>query len=93
MKSSALPVLIVIIPLLAAFTASICSLFKAGFVYYIAFAGTALGSILSVFLATSVITFGPVSYQMGGWPAPIGIVYEVDSLNALFIILVQFVSL
>ncbi|RMG43612.1 MAG: monovalent cation/H+ antiporter subunit D family protein [Candidatus Dadabacteria bacterium] len=30
---------------------------------------------------------------MGGWPAPIGIVYEVDSLNALFIILVQFVSL
>ena len=47
---------------------------------------TALG------LMIKVMGSGPVVYDMGNWPAPIGIVYRIDMLNAPFLLLIPIIG-
>ncbi len=87
------PVLLVIIPLLAA-----CFISGAGWlrpVWCFPLAVIALSSslLLSVCLLDHVIVAGPVSYQLGGWPPPWGIYYRVDHLNVLVLAVVSAVGL
>ena len=81
------PVLQVIVPLIAA---PLCVLLRErrivlGFsivVTWVTFA-------LSVSLTQQVLEVGTVSYELGGWAAPYGIVYRVDALGAFVTLFVS----
>ncbi len=81
-----LPVLPVLLPLIAA---PICLLLPnnrlpgifASFV-------SGLAAILSAMLLAQVAGSGPADYDLGGWAAPLGIVYRVDMVGALVMTLV-----
>lgn len=44
---------------------------------------------ISVWLMTSVMNSGPISYELGGWKAPYGIEYVVDHLSAFVMLFVS----
>jgi len=44
---------------------------------------------ISIWLMASVMNSGPVSYNLGGWEAPYGIVYVVDHLSAFVMMFVS----
>lgn len=47
---------------------------------------------LSVMLLIHVTLHGSIEYAMGGWPAPIGIAYHIDALNAFALLIVTGVA-
>jgi multicomponent Na+:H+ antiporter subunit D len=47
---------------------------------------------MAIALMNTVITGGPISYVHGGWPAPWGIEYRVDFLNAFVVLFVSGVA-
>ncbi len=55
-------------------------------------AGSVLLLLLSAVLLYQVITHGPLSNQMGGWPAPMGITMIADMLSALLIVVTAIVA-
>lgn len=86
------PFLVVGIPL---FTALIMGVF--GFIYpsivrLIGCIGITLATISSVVLFNAISVNGIQEYFFGNWPAPIGIAYYVDHLNALMILLIYVVA-
>ena len=83
---SHLPVLVVLLPLLAA---PVCLLLRyRSLVTGLAIAVTWLTFALSVLLMFRVLDQGIISYELGGWPPPWGIEYRIDFLNAFVLILV-----
>ena len=81
-----LPALQVIVPLIAA---PLCALLPAGrTVWLLALSASGLALLVAALLLDQVLAGGPVSYAMGGWPAPWGIEYRVDALNAYVLLLV-----
>ncbi len=87
MISAHLPALQVIVPLLAA---PLCLL-----LHYrnLAWGFTTLVSwcvfIIAALLLDQVLSSGPITYAMGNWPAPWGIVYHVDAVNAYVLLIVS----
>ena len=82
-----LPALAVVLPLLAA---PICMLLRnvsLARTFAIAVVWTTL-AICSLLLAR-VVESGSVSYMFGGWPAPYGIEYCVDTLSAFVLLIVS----
>jgi len=47
---------------------------------------------MAIGLMVQVVTDGPISYMMGDWPAPWGIEYRVDFLNAFVLLFVTGVA-
>ncbi len=87
-----LPVLIVIIPLLSAMLVS-----GAGWVWRrlcFPLASLSLGITLwgAVALLLQVADSGPVHYRLGGWEAPWGIGYAVDTLGAMVLVIIAGVA-
>lgn len=83
-----LPVLIVLLPLVAA---QLCLLvsklsYKAG--RYTVLASTAGSLVLSVMLLKQVICEGPIHYYFGNYVVPLGIEFYIDTVNALLLILI-----
>ena len=82
-----LPALQVVIPLLAA---ALCALFRRGL---LAWAITLIASWLAfaaaIMLLRQVLNEGVISYELGGWPPPIGIEYRVDLINAFVLMVVS----
>ena len=81
-----LPVLVVLVPMLAA---PLCLLLRhrtavTGFAIAVAW----LTFAISVLLLLRVLDQGVISYELGGWPPPWGIEYRIDLLNAFVLILV-----
>ncbi len=72
---------------LAAFVAPLFSLkirnrfFYAG--YLIAFSALSLYYSMNVLIALYENGYKPIVYPFGGWPPPLGIVYEIDFLNGV----------
>ena len=87
MLSSHLPVLVIIIPLIAA---PLCILFRGKDQ---AFAITLLATwgsfACACVIAAQVMSQGEISYELGGWPPPIGIELRIDALNALILLIVS----
>ncbi len=82
-----LPVLVVLVPLLAA---PVCLLLRhRTLVTGFAIAATWLTFAISVLLMLRVLDQGILSYELGGWPPPWGIEYRIDLLNAFVLILVS----
>jgi len=87
---SHLPVLQVIVPLLAA---PLCALVRHG---RTAWAIAVASSWISLWMAWKIFQLvqadGAISYNLGGWPAPIGIEYKIDALSAFVLIIVTLVG-
>ncbi len=82
-----LPVLQVLFPF--AF-APLCVLFgHRKIALYITISACALAFVISLLLLRQVLIVGVVSYELGGWPPPVGIEYRVDFLNAFLLVLVS----
>ncbi len=88
--SEHLPILIVVIPLLAA---GITALLRNGMVAWaLALIVSWTLPILSVLLLFEVQEKGIVSYALGGWAPPIGIEYRIDIVNAFVLLIVSAVG-
>ncbi len=82
-----LPALQVVIPLIAA---PACILLRArDLAFAVALLTTWAAFAVSCLLLDQVMTSGPISYELGGWAAPWGIEYRVDSLNAFVLLIVS----
>lgn len=82
-----LPILMIVIPL---FSAPLCVLLSnRKLTGLLAFVVCWLTFGISVWLLAQVTSTGPISYDLGGWKAPYGIVYVVDPLSAFFTTIVS----
>jgi multicomponent Na+:H+ antiporter subunit D len=85
-----LPALQVVVPLLGAVLAAFLRRGAS------AFALTLAVSWVMPFVAGAmlwqVLTSGPISYHLGGWPPPFGIEYRIDALNGFVMLLVSAVG-
>lgn len=85
-----LPILQVIVPLMAA---PLCLfLKKPKLVWLFACIATGLTFLISILLLQQVITTGTLTYELGGWPAPWGIEYKIDELNAFLLLIISSTS-
>jgi multicomponent Na+:H+ antiporter subunit D len=85
------PALIVVLPLLAAFTVPIIGYFSKKSVPYFVSLVTFIAFLISIFNLQTVMSSGTISYTMGGWEPPWGIEYRIDYLNAFVSIVVIFI--
>ena len=85
-----LPILQVIIPLLAAPACLIFNRPRAA--WFFALIASAAAMATSILLLQQVINSGTISYMLGGWDAPWGIEYRIDSLNAYVLLIVSSIS-
>ncbi len=82
-----LSLLLVVIPLMAAPLAAILPF---GRVPWMLATGVALVcAVLAAMQLWSVLTGGPIQYELGGWAPPWGIVYRIDEVNALVALIVS----
>jgi multicomponent Na+:H+ antiporter subunit D len=86
------PALVVILPLFSAFVISGAGWLKRRLCFPAALVGLALTACAASGLLLDVLDQGKVRYRMGGWEAPWGILYEVDSLNGLVLVVVSVLS-
>jgi multicomponent Na+:H+ antiporter subunit D len=85
-----LPALQVALPLAAA---PICALLRwRSAAWTLATAVSWLGLFISLSLLGAVAANGPISYAMGGWPAPWGIELRVDLLNSYILLIVTAIN-
>jgi multicomponent Na+:H+ antiporter subunit D len=85
-----IPALIIVIPLLAA---AICAALPNNRLpWLLATASSWAVLAAAALLLQQVLGAGVVVYDLGGWPAPIGIEYRVDALNALVIMVVAIIG-
>ena len=91
--ASQAPILIVVIPLIAAFLCPLIGLWRRGLCYFWMVAALFVCTIASIETLYAVIAGGTIHYRLGGWPPPFGIEYVVDHLNAMMLIAVSVISL
>lgn len=85
-----LPALLVVLPLIAA---PICVLLRRGtLAWIIAWIASWASAAIAIALLIKVLDSGTISYALGGWPAPWGIEYRIDPVNAFVLVLVSFVA-
>jgi multicomponent Na+:H+ antiporter subunit D len=84
--SEHLPVLLIVVPLILAPVAALTGRWKAA--WAVAAAACAWALYASVALLNQVRANGPISYEIGGWPPPIGIEYRIDLANAFVAVIV-----
>jgi len=85
-----LPILIVIIPLMAA---PICLLLtRVRLIWLYSLFVSSLAFLISILLLQQVMVSGVISYELGGWQAPWGIEYRIDKLNAFMLLIISAIS-
>ncbi|MDC3401798.1 monovalent cation/H+ antiporter subunit D family protein [Alphaproteobacteria bacterium] len=86
------PILQIVIPLLAAPFAVL--LRKPLLAWLLALAAVGSSFVISLYLFNIVSTTGQsITYEIGSWPSPIGIVYVIDAANAYLIPLISGIAL
>lgn len=87
--AAALPVLVIVVPLMTAVLMPIVGRFWRGgpWVLTTAALGFSAGGCIDLLLRT--LDGSTITYSMGGWGAPAGIDYVVDRLNALILVMVS----
>lgn len=83
-----LPVLIVLLPLVAAQLCLLVSKLSYKVGRYTVLASTAGSLVMSVMLLKQVISEGPIHYYFGNYVVPLGIEFYIDTVNALLLILI-----
>jgi len=85
-----LPVLQVIVPLLAAPCCII--LRRPGWIWLFTLLVSGSAFLISIALLQQVMASGVIVYELGGWEAPWGIEYRIDTLNALLSLIITGIS-
>ncbi|MDH5589732.1 MAG: monovalent cation/H+ antiporter subunit D family protein [Gemmatimonadota bacterium] len=85
--SAHLPVLLIVVPLLAAPLAALVRHPRGSWVVALGASWWALG--VSIALLMRVLADGTISYEIGGWAAPWGIEYRIDVANAFVLLIVS----
>ncbi len=89
---SNLPILIIVIPLLGAIATVVLG--RGWLPWLWATSITAITFTVSVFLLRQVLASdAPISYAIGNWPAPWGIEYRVDAVNAFVLLVVSAIAM
>lgn len=84
------PILQVVVPLAAA---PLCVLLRReALAWWIALATAWIVLVNAVMLLDRVLLLGPITYALGGWAAPLGIVYHIDALNGAVLLLVSVIA-
>ena len=86
------PALIIVIPLISAVLIPLVGRFCNQAGSYISIAATFVVFFISLLIMQSVMEGGTVTYQFGGWNAPIGIVYVIDYLSSFVISIISFIG-
>lgn len=81
-----LPALVVVLPLLGALIAPLLGRPRRSWGLAVVVTGLSFAGCLV--LLQQVLAEGVVEYSLGGWPAPKGITYRIDALNAFFLVVV-----
>jgi multicomponent Na+:H+ antiporter subunit D len=84
--SAHLPVLVVVVPLVAAPLAALVN--HAGAAWFVALGAGVFAFTAAAALLRRVLVEGVVVYELGGWAAPIGIEYRIDEANAFVALVV-----
>jgi multicomponent Na+:H+ antiporter subunit D len=85
------PALLIILPLMAA---PFCVIARnSTFAFWIACIANTICVLLSLSLLQIVLDGEPIHYELGGWVAPTGIEYYVDTMNAALMMVISAVSL
>lgn len=87
------PILIVVIPLIAAFLCPLIGLWRRDLCYFWAIVALSLCAVASIDTLFAVMEGGTIHYRLGGWPPPFGVEYVIDHLNAMMLVLVSLISL
>ena len=87
------PIINLLAPFFAAFAACALGSWKRALALPVAILGLSISLISAITTLWHVSTSGPITYTMGGWSAPIGIVFGIDALNALVVVLIHLVAL
>lgn len=88
--SAHLPVLQVLVPLLAA---PLCAILRNGrAAWAVAMAASWTSLWIAIQLLTLVLANGTISYELGGWAAPWGIEYRIDTVNAFVLLIVSMIA-
>lgn len=88
------PVLIAVLPLAAALISPLLSYINRNLGKWLVLTAIGGSFISAVNVLLTVLSTGtPIHYYMGDWPAPIGIEFVLDPLNATLATLVTFVAL
>lgn len=90
---SAVPVLIVLAPLLTALVLPVVGLWYRKAVFPMALTALAVSCGTAIVAARDVVVHGPVHYYMGGWAPPWGIELRIDALSALMLLLLTVITL
>jgi multicomponent Na+:H+ antiporter subunit D len=91
--SDHLPILLFLVPFLAAVAMPLVTVKRRGWCQPITLAAISLMAILALINLRTVLIQGPMEYALGGWAAPVGIAWSNDSLAAVVVLTVSAVSL
>lgn len=86
-------ILVVMIPLTAAYLMPVIGLWQRDFCYHVAVVSTFIAFCLSLALTKHVMSYGTIRYHVGGWAPPWGIELVVDYLSAFMCITISAISL
>lgn len=86
-------ILVVMIPLTAAYLMPVIGLWRSSFCYHIAVVSSVIAFCLSLALTRHVLSYGTISHHLGGWAPPWGIELVVDYLSAFMCITITAISL
>ncbi len=89
----ALPVLLVLLPLFAAFLIPMVGWYRRRLARPLALAALVGNAVVAALVVQRVVLGGPLSYYMGGWEPPWGIELRIDGLSALVVGLLSAVGL
>ncbi len=90
---SQLPILPLLPLLFGAVVAVLASLWRAGAAQIVAIISTAASLVLGVVGLVTVVADGALSYELGGWPPPIGIEYVLDPLSGYLAVIIGLIGL
>jgi len=87
-----LPILLIAIPLLAAFVTPLVGRIRKEFSYVLVLCSLTAQLAIALAVGYRVVTSGPIDYFLGGWDPPWGIVLRIDHLSAMMAILVTAIA-
>lgn len=87
-----LPILIIVVPLLAAVITPLLGRLRRDLSWWAALLTTFTCFIFSILILQEVLREGGITYWLGGWRPPLGIEYVIDYLNAFVLVIVAFMA-
>lgn len=87
------PILVIVIPLIAAVVAFLAGLWKKELAWWVTALACLSSFLMAMSMLLSVLGGDTISYRLGGWEPPWGIEYVVDYLSAMVLAIVTFIAL